>query len=695
MIKVHFVVLPILICLSASAEVLGQEKDLNNSVFNTYHGFKWHAYRNNEQALYKIISTEAYRLLEERQERVSKLQTQAHWDDYRTEVRSKLFSSMEKFERTPLNAKITGTIKRPGFTVEKIIFESQPGFYVTACLFLPKQRQMPGPTIIYCSGHTDNGFRSETYQLAILNLVDKGFIVLAFDPIGQGERGQYIDPKTGKSKIGLGTKEHSYAGIQTLLSGTSLTDYFVWDGSRAVDYLLTRKEVDPKRIGITGRSGGGTQSGMIAAYDERIYAAAPEAWMNNFKRLLQSIGPQDAEQNPYQIIKKGIDYPDYLHLRAPKPTLIVTTDHDFFSIHGARETYLEAQRSYHAFGKPKNLQMTEDDGVHQSTRNNREALYAFFQTQLGLPGDPTEKEMTTFKAEELQVTETGQISTAAKSKTIFDLNQIYFKDQTVPEGQMKKAIKNTAALSFDRQITAAVYTGKRSSAAYRIEKYFLEQNKEDYALPVITISSPKKTGNKILVWLHDAGKDQIAEDELLLKLLAAGFTIISADLPGVGELRDPNYRGDGFIEGVPNNYIFGAQMVGKSIPGIQAEAIDLLLQFVQKQNTASNPIYALAEGAVGSALLHFTSQKNPFTKMAICGTTRSNRLLMETEYYSAKQAFTIVPGSLGIYDVQDLVEILPKGAIEFFDEQNPEQSAKPSRMNSTNKQGILDFLLKR
>ena len=346
---------------------------------------------------------------------VAKIQHLEEWKSYQKEIRGKLFESLDVFQRTPLNPRVLGKLERENFTVEKIIFESHPEFYVTACLYIPKGLTQATPAIIYCSGHTVNGFRAETYQGVILNLVAKGFIVFAFDPIGQGERSQYVD-STHRPVIGLGTREHSYMGMQSLISGRSNTDYFIWDGSRAVDFLLTREEVDPTRIGITGRSGGGTQSAMIAAYDERIYAAAPEAWISNFTRLFQSIGPQDAEQNPYQIIQKGIDYPDYVHIRAPKPTLIVTTTHDFFSIQGARETYREGLRSYEAFGKPDALQLVEHMGKHESTQGNREAVYAFFQTHLDLPGDPTEQAVELFTPEELQITPTGQVVTSYPGK---------------------------------------------------------------------------------------------------------------------------------------------------------------------------------------------------------------------------------------------------------------------------------------
>lgn len=329
----------VLLFLFVASTVFSQ--DIQNSVFSTsrWKDKKWLAFQDNHQALYRIITNEVFRMLDERSERLSELKTSADWVEYQKEARIKMRSTIGKFSKTPLNARTTGILDRETFTVEKILFESHPGFYVTSCLFIPKNLVTPAPTVIYCAGHTDLGFRSETYQRVILNFVEKGFIVFAFDPIGQGERIQYADPETGKSKIGGSTTEHSYAGVQTLLTGTSLTDYFVWDGIRAIDYLETRNEVDMKRLGVTGRSGGGLQSALLMAYDDRIYAAAPECYITTFKRLLQSIGPQDAEQNPYHFISKGFDIPDFLHLHAPKPALVITTTHDFFSIQGARESY--------------------------------------------------------------------------------------------------------------------------------------------------------------------------------------------------------------------------------------------------------------------------------------------------------------------------------------------------------------------
>ncbi len=639
--------IPFIILTIYTSILIAQEN--NPSVFDPHSGRfeNWILYNNHQTALYDIITNEAFRILDERSEKIKHLQNKADWENYQKELKGKVFASLDKFEKTPLNIQVTGKIQRKNFTVEKILFESHPNFFVTGCLYIPEKRQNPAPAIIYCSGHTDIAFRGDVYQPVILNLVEKGFVVFGLDPIGQGERLQYADPETGKSKIGGSTTEHSYAGVQTLLAGTSLSDYFIWDGVRTVDFLVTRKEVDPERIGITGRSGGGTQSAMIAAFDDRIRAAAPECYITTFKRLLQSIGPQDAEQNMYNAIKFGFDHPDYLHLRAPKPTMIITTTHDFFSQQGARESYAEAQKSFAAFGKPENLLFTEDFGVHQSTKKNREAMYAFFQKHLNNPGDNTDVEVDIFKPEELWVTPTGQLQTSNLGETVFSLNQRYFSKIELTEGELEEKIKELSGVEFKRKLTAAVYTGKYFSDETEIEKYFLENDNKDFVLPVYVIRNRNSNG-KTLVWLSVEGKKSIIEHAQLGYYLSEGFNIVTADLPGIGELFDPDFAGDGYVQGVPFNYTFGANLVGKSIPGIHAEAIDLLVQFAQRE-FSDDKFQALSEGVMSTALLIFASQKNVFSEIKFDNALNFDYELIETEYYDPQKAYYIIPGSLSYF----------------------------------------------
>jgi cephalosporin-C deacetylase-like acetyl esterase len=657
----------ILSLLLSGSTVYAQE--LNKPVLNSNRGSssKWLVHQSNHEALYRIISNEAFQLLDQREEKIAGLKTTSDWKLHQETAKNKLCASLSKFDRTPLNARITGTLERAKFTAEKILFESHPGFYVTACLFIPKVRQTPAPVVIYCAGHTELGFRSDTYQQVMLNLVEKGFIVFAFDPLGQGERLQYPDPATGKSKVGGPTREHSYAGVQTLLAGSSLSDYFIWDGIRAIDYLATRPEVDMNRIGITGRSGGGTQSAMIAACDDRIYAAAPECYITSFRRLLQSIGPQDAEQNPYNAIAKGFDHPDFLHIRAPKPTLMITTTHDFFSIQGVRETFAEAKKSYTAFGKPENLQMVEDMGGHESTKNNREALYAFFSEHLSLQCAIEDTQVEPFTIEELWVTPSGQVASSMEAETVYNLNKKAFSKVSLPKNELRSEVIRLSGMKFNRMLKAAVYTGKILTGGMQVEKYFLENHTGDFVLPVYVAKNESVSSGKLLLWQHPGGKEAILDHKAVASLIKEGYIIVSADLPGTGELYDPGFSGDGVIRNIPFNYTFGANLAGKSIPGIQAEALDLVVQFVESSDQLKNMEWnAVAEGTAASSLLHYTAWKNPARKIILLDSPATGQHLINEMYYDPGEAFYVVPGSLPVYGQEDLIGLLPAGTVKML-----------------------------
>ncbi len=672
-ILVSFIILALLVT------PLSYAQEGESSVFFVNRGKKqeWLSFPSKQDALYRIISNTAFEQLENRKNRLASLNTRSDWQKYQNEINQMLCASLSKFKKTPLNPETTGILVRDGVTIEKIIYESHPNFYVTASLFLPRKRQHPAPAIIYCSGHSELGFRSETYQHVILNLVEKGFIVLAYDPIGQGERLQYPDLETGKSTIGSSTQEHSYAGVQTLLSGSSLSDYFIWDGIRAVDYLFTREEVDKDRIGITGRSGGGTQAAMIAACDDRILAAAPENYVTNFKRLFQAIGPQDAEQNPWFGIARGIDHADFIHARAPKPTLIISTTNDYFSIQGARETFYEVKNSYAALGMTENVLMVENFGEHESILENRKAMYAFFQKFLNMPGNNEEIETEPFPAEELWSTQTGQVRSSKKGETVSSLNKTYFQRKQVPDNQLQKRITHLAGIEFNHNLTSSVFTGKVLRDEIVVEKYFLENQLEDYVLPVYVARKKGTDPEKILVWIKPEGNVEFLQSKLINTMINQGYTVISADLPGTGELNNPDYTGDSSIGQVRFNYLFGANLVGKSIAGIQAEAIDLLIQFIHTETRFKlKKIHAWVEGTASVAFLHYTAFNHPFEKSVLITQFPSEKELVDEAIYDPEEAFYVVPGSLPYYQLSDLLQFHRKETFKIIPELHKELSEK-------------------
>jgi cephalosporin-C deacetylase-like acetyl esterase len=219
----------------------------------------------------------AARQLEERRAKVEAIRSKEEYEQRKTRLRAAAVRMLGGLNeaKTPLNLRRTGTLDRGDYRVEKIIYESRPRYYVTANLYVPQQRPGPFPAILHPLGHSITGKNRAFYQRLSIGLATQGFVVLTYDPIGQGERRIFWDSDQADSKVGGPTQEHSMVGWQGLLAGESVARHRIWDGIRGIDLLESLKEVDSNRIGVTGCSGGGTLTTYIAALDDRTKAAAP------------------------------------------------------------------------------------------------------------------------------------------------------------------------------------------------------------------------------------------------------------------------------------------------------------------------------------------------------------------------------------------------------------------------------------
>lgn len=630
----------------------------------------WLQYSDAPNSLYHHIAHQAYDLIDQRAAKIAGLSSLSEWQQRQKWVRETLLDIAGPFpEKTPLNAKITRIVVKDGFRVEHIVYESQPGFFVTSSLFIPEglKKNSKAPVVIYCSGHAEEGYRSAVYQHMILNLVKKGFIVFAFDPVDQGERLEYYDAKTIKSFISESDKAHSYSCTQTFITGSSQARYMIWDGIRAVDYVLSRKEVDPARIGMTGRSGGGTQSTYISAMDDRIFAAAPECYITSFTRLLQSIGNQDAEQNLYKQLIRGIDHADLLSVRAPKPALIITTTRDMFSIQGAKETQKEVSRIYKAYGKEENFSRVEDDFPHASTQKNREAMYAFFRKQLNNPGNSNDEPVNILTAEEMRVTPTGQVSTSFKGETVFSLNsreteklvnklETSRNDLTNHLSRVLNSAKKLSGYQEPSVINEPVFSGRFQREGYVIEKYFVK-GEASYIIPYL-LMIPDKTNNKALIYLHPSGKSAEAfiggEMEWFVK---NGFTVLAPDMIGVGEMGPGIFKGDSYIEGVSHNIWYASMLIGRSIVGIRAGDVVRLTRLLKKSSSI-NEVYSVARKEMSPVLLYAAAFDTAITRIALIEPYSSYQSIVMNRFYNSAFIHSAVAGALQTYDLPDLAASL-------------------------------------
>jgi len=628
----------------------------------------WNQYSDAPNSLNRFLTGEAYKMLASRKRKISKLKTPEDWRKRQLSINNSLWDMFGAFpEKTSLNAKITSSVKKDGYKVENVVYESLPGFYVTASLFIPDNVKKPAPAILFCSGHSGGVYRLEYYQLPLLNLVKKGFVVLAIDPIGQGERLQYFDSVKGESTIGSSTLEHSYPSPQVFLLAKSVARYFLWDGIRGIDYLVSRAEVDPKRIGVHGLSGGGTQTAYISAMDERVAASAPAGYITSYQRLLESIGVADGEQNLKHETSGGIDHADFIELRAPKPTLIMATTEDFFSIQGVRETFDEVKRAYSLLGKPDNFDLAEDTGGHGYTKKNREAMYAFFQKYLQLPGPSLEEEVDFSTPLELQKTSTGQLSTSLGGETVFSvnrkeaekmLNKLQISRANSP-GYLSKVVSAAKKLSgfiTPSEVNEPVFTGRIIRKGYAVEKYFVK-GEGDYVIPYL-LMVPDKPNNKSLIYLHSSDKSAEAlaggEMEWFVK---KGFTVLAPDLIGMGEMGSAVIKGDAVIEGFSYNSWYTSVIIGRSIVGIRASDVVRLTALLKKRR-GTTEVFGLAKKEMAPVMLYAAAFNADIARIALIEPYSSYQSIVMNRFYYPGFVENLVPGALTAYDLPDLAATL-------------------------------------
>jgi len=636
----------------------------------------WLRFSKKTNPLYNYYYAIANSNLNERKETVSGLTTKQQWVSRQKTMRERILKCIggEFPAKRPLNPKTTGYIKRDDYTIEKVIYETLPGYYVTGCLFIPHDGKAKKPGLIFCTGHTRGAFRAKTYQHEILNFVKKGFVVLSYDPIGLGERKQYYNPSLGKSMVGIATSEHSFVGAQCFLTGYSLARYYIWDGIRAVDYLLTRDEVDPERIGITGVSGGGTQTAYIGAFDDRLIAAAPERYITSFQRLIQSIGPQDAEQNFYKGLEKQIEHADLLEQRAPNPTLVVSTTRDYFSIQGARETAREVERVYEIFGKPENFSMIADNAEHDSTVKNRERKYAFFMKHLKVQGSPADEQVEFHSVRELTVTKTGQVLTSREGKMAYHLNreradrhlQALYKRRESTVNNVRSLIpqiKKISGYSHPKSDVELVFTGRYVRDGYQIEKYFIN-GPGKYKIPYLMFRPDGKSSNTpVLIYLHPGGKSSEARRRGEIEALVnRGYLVIAPDIIGSGELGPvgpPSSIYQTELGPGPYGIWHFSVQVGKSIVAARAADIIRVLQSLKNHRGIQvEQISALARGNLCTALMHAAAFDESILKIALIDPLISFQSVVMHKYYQPGMIEAAVPGAITAYDLPDLAACL-------------------------------------
>lgn len=568
-------------------------------------------------------------------------------------------------ERTPLNATVTGIEMRDQFQIEKVIFESRPQFFVTANLYLPTHRPGKCPGVVATCGHSANGKAYEGYQTFAQSLARLGYAVLIFDPIGQGERLQYPDEDL-KSKVGVGVHEHLLAGNQQFLVGEFLGTWLAWDAMRALDYLLSRPEVDPQHVGITGNSGGGTLTTWMCGLEPRLTMAAPSCFVTTFLRNFQNELPADTEQCPPQALQFGLDHGDFLAAMAPKPVMIIAGEKDYFDVRGAIETYERLKPIYQLLGAEENLKLFIGPDPHGFTRPNREAMYAFFNAQTGVAEGGTEPTFVAETDATLQCTPKGQVSELG-SRSVMSFTAEKSKHLRTTRGAV-------AAASLKTILADAIGPLLKISADYDILR---SPRSRKYPAPYATVYSVKterqvraivtrlterphlsrlenKPGRAILYISHHSCDAELRNEPMIRMLLSEepDSEFFAVDVRGIGESRPGTCGENQFLEPYGSDYFYAIHSLMLGTPYPYQRAFDILrvIQWLTEHGRTEIHLAALKWGTVPATLAAVVSDH--VKQVTLKGSMTSYSDVAESDHYDWPLS-TLIPNVLSSFDLPD------------------------------------------
>jgi cephalosporin-C deacetylase-like acetyl esterase len=627
------------------------------------------------------LSERARGLWLERDEAVALLDSGAAVEARQRYVRDHFLQAIGGFpERTPLEPRITRTLEREGYRVEMLVYESLPGFYVTANVYVPLDHSPPFPAVVGTAGHSANGKASATYQHAWISMAKRGFLVLAFDPPGQGERSLYFDTDLGRSRVGIGTREHTMSGLQCLLTGHHFARYELWDAIRGVDYLLTRDDVDPERLAVAGNSGGGTQSAYLAVVEPRLSVAIPSCYMTSWKQLWFDPGPQDAEQDLPGFLFHGLDFADLATAFAPRPLLIEAATRDFFPIAGARSAYEEARRMYGLLGEEDQIGFFEYDDTHGWSKPRREAAYRWLERWLlGRVDDGREPDHRTELEADLYATPTGQVSTSFEgAETVQTLNRAVaeelFPNRTAAGLDDRQALRTLVRSRLEMEETRDMATvsahGELGRVGYRIERISLETT-PGVTVPALVFVPDGEPAlpRPAVLYVHGGGKATDAgEGGDIEALVRAGHVVLASDPSGMGESR-PTLASGGYRP--LWQMLQRALLVNRTIVGMQVE--DLLAAFdtlAGREDVDPNRVAVVGKEQGGILALLLGVLEPRVEKVAIEDTVLSYMEVARAPLHEDLTA-AFVPGVLKDFDLPDLAAALAPRTLWIVDPRSP------------------------
>ncbi|HYK90949.1 MAG TPA: acetylxylan esterase [Acidobacteriota bacterium] len=564
-------------------------------------------------------------------------------------------------ERTPLNARTVGTFERPGYRVEKVVYESQPNFHISGTLYIPTVGSPPFPGVLYQMGHTLNGKGDATYQLCCQTLAGLGYLVLGFDPMGQGERTYYPGPVPSHSRLGA-DEEHTFPGRQMLLKGITSTRLQTWDSVRSLDYLASHPLVDPKRLASTGQSGGGTTTMLLSAVDNRLAAAVVSCGNTENVACADFIPPgstDDGEQNLVGSAPVGFDRWDLLYPIAPKPLLVMVSQRDFFGTYSPNyltsgiEEFRKLQNVYRTLGHLDRIGWFGTPLPHGFSYDLRMQMYNWFARWLKGESKPVAEEpVVQAEAEEtLFVSANGSVVQSFHGETPFTLNRARKLSKT--------PVDLAKLLSVDPPVPGLgpVTVGHASYHQTLVDAV------EFPSAPKVCVPAwlyqPKASDRSkpLVIVLEPGGRNAWHESGIYNRMAAGGCIVCAPDLRGIGDMT-PEFGRGAARHARPHNseedYAWSALVLGKPLTGQRVTDILAVVRGLRARPEFAQRSVILAARGVLTVPAQFAAALEPaIGSLYLADGLISFRSIVETEVYNYPFG-NFVPNLLAHTDLPEL-----------------------------------------
>lgn len=617
-------------------------------------------------ALVEWMDQIAQQQLQQRGKAISEIHTKAQAESRKQWVRKQMLDDMGGLPdyRGPMNAKVTGQLRNSSFTIEKVIYESLPGLYITANVYRPNQ---PGryPGVLLQSGHTQEG-KPEDQQMAA-NLAMKGFVVLCFDPIGQGEREQTYSAQLEAPLAGWSVPEHIQMGAQAQLIGEGLARYFIFDAMRSLDYLSSRPDVDASRIGAAGCSGGGALTTFLGGLDQRVKVVIPACYPSSFQTLFATSGP-DVEMVLPRFLASGLDTADFVELSAPTPWLLQSTEHDefHFSHIGVRLVYDEARNWYALYGAQDRVGFMVGPGSHGMPLEAREAVYQWMIRYLkNGQGDFHEQPVEMYTNHQLQVTASGNVENEPDSRKLYQILRAEYNARKQP-GTMADLLAKLRELKIPTDHTAPRFeiVDTSSEAGGQIEHIKFESTPGIWLNATLHI--PSTSGKKPAVLVLKAGNSfaLMSTPDIAEYMARAGQVVLEMEpRRSQMEVHEGPFAGD-YVTDVQAN------LIGLNLPAMRAHDIlrgaDLL---AARSDVDPGSIRAAARGVSGIWLLLAAAADPRISKIWIDRTPSGLHSALDNTM-AADLWDAVIPGFILHWDLNDLVKAMGQRQVIWTDPTN-------------------------